>query len=73
MEYLPRGGRKKYEQHKVASNLNYTRQNSEGRISTQVNNNDLHNRAAIENDRYGDTRTGKARNPEIRLLTEKTI
>ena len=33
--------RKKYDQHKVASNLSYTQQNSEGRISTQLINNDL--------------------------------
>ena len=64
--------RKKYEKDKVASNLNYTQQNSEGRIFTQLNNNDLHNRAAIENDRSGEIRTGKAKNAEIRLLTEKT-
>ena len=62
--------RRKNEQHKVASNLNYTRQNS-GRISTQLNNDHLHNRAAIENDRSGELRTGKAKNPKTCLLTEK--
>ena len=35
--------RKRHEQHKVACNLNYTRQNYEGRISTQLSNDDLLN------------------------------
>ena len=68
----PQERRKKYEQHKVASNLSYTRQNLEGQISTQLNNIDLHNRVAIENDRCREIRTGKAKNPDTCLLTENT-